>query len=375
MRKLRTRALAGLGALLILDLGGLAGCAKGPVLPQGIARAQEGERGQDAEQALTRWTEIAERCRRGDVQGLDVERKDDCGLAAYRRAQALEELGRFEEAQQAYRQVRERSRERERSGRAQLRAAALLLHKLGRREEAAALLLSTLREMPDELAGEDALNELVRLRRAAGEAEAEGLGRELDALAEELRKHESAGGFALYHAARFYEDKGRVADALSRYDELARRYPKGPLLDDALFAAAQLLRRERRPAEAALRLERLQAGHEGAVLVGHYHRPRLIESVLLLGQLYLDDLRQPERAIKTLERLLSWQPSSVLADDALVVMARAAGQRPGRSAAERRDEACGYLVRLLRDFPDSNQRRAVARLQSELGCPNAPGRS
>jgi tetratricopeptide (TPR) repeat protein len=374
MRRLRARALAA-GFLLA---GGLAGCAKGPVLPQGIARAQEGERGQDAEQALARWTELVERCRRGDVQGLDVKRKDDCGLAAYRRAQALEDLGRDEAAEQAFRQVRELSRDRERIGRAQLRAAALLQHKLGRRDEAAALLLATLRELPDELAGEDALNELVRLRRAAGDAEParkEGLGRELDTLAEALRKHESAGGFALYHAARFYEDKGQTADALGRYDELARRYPKGPLLDDALFAAAQLLRRERRPAEAAQRLERLQAGHQGAVLVGHYHQPRLIESVLLLGQLYLDDLRQPERAIKTLERLLSWQPTSVLADDALLVMARAAWQRPGRAVAERRDEACGYLVRLLRDFPDSNQRRAVARLQSELGCTPSPGRS
>lgn len=371
MRKLRAPSLA---AGLVLA-GGLAGCAPGPALPQGIARAQQGERGQDAEQALARWTELAERCRRGDTQGLDVDRKDDCGLAAYRRAQALEDLGRDEAAQQAYLEVRKLSRDRERFGRAQLRAAAILLHKLGRHDEGAALLLATLREMPDELAGEDALNELVRLRRADGDAATEGIGRELDALAEELRKHESAGGFALYHAARFYEDKGRIADALGRYDELARRYPKGPLLDDALFAAAQLLRREKRPAEAAQRLERLQAGHEGAVLVGHYHRPRLIESVLLLGQLYLDELRQPERAIKTLERLLRWQPSSVLADDALLVMARAAWQRPGRAAAERRDEACGYLVRLLRDFPDSNQRRAVARLQSELACPQSPGRS
>jgi tetratricopeptide (TPR) repeat protein len=363
MRRLSLVAAAGLVAGLV----GSTGCARGPRLPDTIQRAYEGEIGPEPERA---WQAIVERCRRGDTADLDP-RKDDCGLAYYRRALALEQEQRYEEALAAYREVRGHSRDRVRGARAQVRAAQVLL-KLGRKGEAGELLAATVREVPGEVPGEDALRALVRLRR---DEDAPTLGAELDGLAEVLRPYEGAGSYALFDAARFYQDKGRAAEALARYDELARRYPKGPLLDDALFAAALLLRQGGRSAEAAERLERLQQRHESAIVVGHYHRPRLIESVLLLGQVYLHDLRQPEAAIKVLQRLPAWQPASVLCDDALLVMAQAAVQRSGRPLGERRTEACGYLLRLLRDYPDSNQRRAAMRLQAEIGCVPAPGRS
>lgn len=361
---MRRLSLAAAGLVLV---AGAVGCARGPRLPDPIQKAYEGEIGPEPERA---WQVIIERCGRGDTADLDA-RKDDCGLAYYRRALALEQEQRDEEALAAYREVRGHSRDRVRGARAQVRAAGVLI-KLGRRGEAAELLAATVREFPGEVPGEDALQALVRLRR---DEDAPTLGAELDGLAEVLRPYEGAGSHALYDAARFYQDKGRAAEALARYDELARRYPKGPLLDDALFAAALLLRQGGRSAEAAEHLERLQHRHESAIVVGHYHRPRLIESVLLLGQVYLQDLHQPEAAIRVLQRLPAWQPASVLCDDALLLMAQAAAQRGGGTPSERRTEACGYLARLLRDYPDSNQRRAAARLQIELGCVPAPGRS
>src|SRR5262249_3690335 len=115
---------------------------------------------------------------------------------------------------------------------------------------------------PDEVPAEDALQLLVRLRQASDD---DGLLAELDQLAAQLQSHE-VSGFALLYAAQWAERHDQPAQAVARYDTLADRFPRGPLFDDALMAAARLLRKLSRGAEAAARLERLEKTFSSAII-------------------------------------------------------------------------------------------------------------
>lgn len=374
------------GALLNV-LGTLAasavwlGCMQTPPpLPTELAQAQQHE-GAPAV-AVKEYGELYERCQSGTATGL-VQQKDDCGTIAFRFAQSLEGAERYAEAAAVFVALPTLSRERVRIARAQVRAAELQADHLGGREQALTLCRQVIAEVPAEVPAEDALRLLVRLQTAdaprepplrpqgglRAELDAEsGLRAELDRLAAELRPHETIASFALLYGGQAAERRGRPTEALARYDEIWKRYPRGPLFDDALFTAAQLLRKLGRSSEAAERLARLTQAYTSTVFIGHYHKERLIEGMLLLGQVYLRELNRPAEAITTLQLLLGRQPSSRLADDALLLMAEAALRR--QPAA--RTQACGYLARLFRDYPDSNHQRAAQALQRDQQCP--PGR-
>ncbi len=356
------RGLAGLGLGLSFWL--FLACNHAPPLPDDLRRAQQAERAQTPELALSEYDSIVERCR----SGTRPEAKDPCGTAALRRGQVLEQLGRFAEAAGAYSETRQLSREPRTQARGLFRAASLLAGPLAQPQEAKALCREILGSWPGEVAAEDALKLYVELLQDQGDQQ---LAAELLRLADALRPHEGVGSFALYYAARGLERRNDPA-TLSAYDEIWRRYPRGPLFDDALMGAARWLRKQRRSAEAAERLERLEASFSKAIIVGHYNKLLLDEGAILLGEIYLHDLQQPERAITTLSRFLGRQRTSLLCDDALLLMAEAALRRHAAASPDDRRQACSYLDRLLREYPDGNRVRHAAERQEQLGCFAAP---
>jgi tetratricopeptide (TPR) repeat protein len=347
--------------LIAFALAG-AGCAKPPPLPADLVRAQQAEREPDPRQAIADYDAIVTGC----LKSPRSEPKDPCGTAALRRGQALEETGRNDEAAAAYLQVRSVSTDGRNIARALFRAASLYAGPLGQPAEALRLCREIVPCWPDEIAAEDALKLLVEL--LSDEKNVEILP-ELQRLSELLREHEGAGSFALLYLAQRLERAGQGAPALSAYDAIWQRFPHGPLFDDALMAAAQLLRKARRFVEAAERLERLQESFTRSIIVGHYNKLLLDEGAILLGQIYLEDLSQPERAIAALSGFLKRQKTSLLCDDALYLMAEAALRRHSAASPDDRSEACRYLVQLRKDYPDGNRVRRATELQGRLGCP------
>lgn len=340
-----------------------------PPLPTELAQAQQHE-GTPAV-AVQEYGELYKRCQSGTATGL-LQQKDDCGTVAFRFAQSLEHAERYAEAAAVFAALPTLSRDRIKIARAQVRAAELHADHLGEREQALAICRQVIAEVPAEVPAEDALRLLVRLQTADAPGEppldSEGaLRAELDRLAASLQPYETIASFALLYGGQAAERRGRPDEALARYDEIWKRYPRGPLLDDALFTAAQLLRKLGRSAEAAERLARLSRAYTSTAFIGHYHKERLIEGMLLLGQIYLRELNRPAEALTTLQLLLGRQPSSRLADDALLLMAEATLRRQPEGSA--RTQACGYLARLLRDYPDSNHQRSAQALQREQKCP------
>ncbi len=382
-----------------------------PPLPTVLAQAQQHE-GTPAV-AVQEYKELYARCQSGAASEL-VAAKDDCGTVAFRLGQSLERAENYSEAAQVFLSLGTLSHDRKKIARAKVRAALLQAEHLGDPADALRLCRQVIAEAPAEIAAEDALRLLVRLRtdqveprddraaaaepslqsaagappnsraaaptgsaagappsRRAAEPErgaAGELATELDQLAESLRPHETIASFAWFYGAQAAERRGQPAEAVRRYDEIWRRYPRGPLFDDSLVAAAQLLRRSGRSAEAAERLAALSKAYTSSLMIGHYHQERLIEGMFMLGEVYLRDLGRPQQAIETLMLLLTRQPDSRLGDDALLLMAQAALQLAPPSPAHR-GQACGYLARLLRDYPDSNQRRKAQALKQQQSCP------
>lgn len=361
-----------------------------PPLPSALVQAQQHEG--SPEVATRDYEALYQRCQSGSAAEL-MAAKDDCGTVAFRLGQSLERAERYAEAAQIFLSLRTLSQDRVKIARAQVRAALLQADHLGAPGEALQLCRQVIAAVPAEIPAEDALRLLVTLRTespaprrepaavlpaaAKGEgtssaprapAAAGELAAELDQLAETLRPHETIASFALLYGAQAAERREQPAEALRRYDEIWRRYPRGPLFDDALWMAAQLLQRLGRSAEAAERLSRLAQAYTSTVMIGHYHQERLIEGMFRLGELYLRELDRPQQALETLTQLLSRQPESRLADDALLLMAQAT-LRLGPLPAANRSKACAYLMRLLRDYPDSNRRRAALALHKEQGCP------
>lgn len=347
---------------LLVGIVLVGGCNHAPPLPDDLSRAQAAERSQDSPgSALADYESIVAECR----QKPRTAAKDPCGTAAFRLAQQLEQAGRLAEAATTFIEVRSLSTDGRTIARALVRAALLYADRLKQPAEALRLCREVIPRWPDEVPAEDALRLLVELETAADDP---GLIDELGRLADALHEHEVVGSFALYHRARLLVRRQQPAAALTAYDAIWQRFPRGPLFDDSLVEAAKLLRGLSRSAEAAQRIERLEASFQSSIIVGHYNKLLLDEGALLLGELYLHDLGQPERAIAALDRLLRRQKTSLLCDDALLLMAEAALRRHSPPTPDDTGDACGYLTRLLRDYPDGNRVRRATEKQAQLGC-------
>lgn len=347
--------------LFLSLLVGLCGCPKAPPLPADLTRAQQAEREPDPQAAWSEYEVIVEGCKKTPRP----EPKDPCGTAALRRAQSLEQLGRNAEAAAAFLEVRSLSKDGRTIARALFRAADLYAGPLAQPAQALALCREIIPRWPDEVPAEDALKLLVDLSTAAADP---GLLAELARLGETLREHEVVGSFALFYRAQLLEKQGQNQAALTDYDTVWQRFPRGPLFDDSIVGAAQLLRRQGRFAEAAERLEKLEATFTRSIIVGHYNKLLLDEGAILLGEIYLRDLNQPEKAISALSGLLKRQRTSLLCDDALLLMAEAALRKHTPSVPDDLTEACRYLARLRHDYPDGNRVRRATEMQARLGC-------
>lgn len=364
MRLSRSATRVRLLGLLVAWLA--AGCNHAPPLPDDLARAQAAERSQDPQDttALADYEAIVAGCR----QHPRSAPKDPCGTAALRRAQQLQLAGRSADAAAAFVEVRSLSTDGRTIARALVRAALLYADPLKQPAEALRLCREVIPRWPDEVPAEDALRLLVDLET---EARDPGLPDELGRLAEELRDHEVLGGFALFYRARLLARGGRPAEALAAYDNIWQRFPRGPLFDDSLMEAAKLLRGLHRGGEAAERLERLESSFQTSLIVGHYNKLLLDEGALLLGEIYLTELGQPDKAIAALDRLLRRQKTSLLCDDALLLMAEAALRRHSPPTPEDTGDACRFLARLRREYPDGNRVRRAAEMQAQLRCPES----
>ncbi|MBL8636055.1 MAG: tetratricopeptide repeat protein [Myxococcales bacterium] len=340
-----------------------ASCAKPPPMPPPLAVAQQAERAPDKSEAVREYQRILAMCKAGTAPA-SLRQKDDCGLAAFRLGQQLELLGQLPEAAQAYREVEALSRDVTKVARSLFRAAELYADRIAQPAVAIELCQHIIATHPAEVAAEDALRAMTRWRR-----DDDTLIPELDQIAKTHAAHVPLASFAWLLSAQRAEDKQQPGEAVRRYDELAKRYPKGPLIDDALVSAAKVLRSQKRYGEAAERLERLQRTFSSALLVGHYNLYLLAEGALLLGQIYLHDMRQPARAIPALLGFLKRQPTSRLADDALLLLAEAAHKRHSPPSPADKAEACRYLSQLYKQYPDTNQRRRADELTQSLACP------
>ncbi len=350
--------LAALAAPSVLAL--LAGCSGAP-LPTDLERAQQLEAGHrnDAE-ALAAWTAIRASCPRPDARP-----RDDCGLAATREAQLLEEMGRDREAVAAWEALPSRSGRADRAALGFARAAEITLEKLDDPAAAAALAWRCVETYPDEVPTKDALALALRVD---GERDPKGTMERLDALAKRFPKEEIADHlvFAAAGLARKLDDP---AGAVARYDDLALRYPHSGLADDANFRAAEIVR-ARGDARGALgRLQRILDTKRKALIVGSYNEILLDDSQLMAGQILRDDLHDRPAALKAFQKLVDDYPDSNLRDDALLEIAHTWLGAHTPPTDEDRAAACGAFDTLLQRFPDGNRARAAQKEQRDLSCP------
>lgn len=287
-------------------------------------------------------------------------------------AEGLERDGRHAEAAAAYARARARcggqvdrcatamlreARERERAGDA---TSALRLY------EAVAVRYPTAREAPR------AVRRAARLRLAAGDvAGARALlvrvvtlwpahGETTRALSMLVRSYDDADDLAgavvaldaleahpagpaiadnvLLERARLEVRLGRAEVAERTLQRLVEvhPYPAGAW-DDALWMLADLRVARGDPRAAIAALESLVAVQEDAAIVGSYNLAIFDDAELRIARLWLEDLRDPARAVRAAVRLRTRYPDSVLRDDAVVLEARAerARGRPERACALR----------------------------------------
>ncbi len=190
-----------------------------------------------------------------------------------------------------------------------------------------------------------ALGHLLRHDDTLGEAVA--LAR-LDALRPQVRGSELEERVA-YERARRLDALNDAPAARTAYLAVASQwpYPFGAFNDDALFRAAGLEETLGRPVEAVSLLERLLAQREVSSFLGSYERPRYLQAILRIAQIYERTLHDRWRAKAALQRLSSQFTTSTSRDDALWQEAKLWFEEAEATTA------CARLATLAHDFPDS----------------------
>lgn len=355
-------------------------CA-GPATPADIGAATRLEAGGETDaEALAAWTRIAEaRCparraaaarsdRTLDRAADETVRKDDCGVALLRRGQLLERLGRSGEAVEVYEAAAAEGAGPREAARA-LAEAARLREAQGDRgaiDLAIADCERAVSTYPGELGADDALERWLRLARRRGD-DLRALRDRLDALAVTQAQSDAVDNLLFAAGDLSDRDLHDARGAVVRWDELARRFPRSSLRDDALWRAAALLRQGGDPRGALVRLEGILATRRSAWITGSYNSVLLDDAQLLHGRILLDDLAAPREAARDFERLADDYTESVLRDDALFALAQA------REAQGDRAAACAALSRIEHDFPDGNRVRDANHRRAQLACPGRTG--
>jgi len=225
-----------------------------------------------------------------------------------------------------------------------LHEAAMLELRRGHDKPAYDLFWRVIVEHPDSTAADDALRVVVRDGRRRDARQLDGV---LAQLWQRHKETELGDNLLSYRAELAEKELGEPKAALDHWDQIATRYPKGPLFDDACWHAARLARAGGDPKGAISRLRKLLATKEEAFMVGSYHSVFLDDSQLEVGRILRDDLGDGRAALPEFARLGKDYEDSVLRDDALFELAvtQAALGDPGA--------ACATFASLRKKFADS----------------------
>jgi len=322
---------------------------RGAELPAAYAHARD-----DAERAYSAGQfEAAAKLWLAAAKAADAPR--DRNEARYRAAASYQRAGKLEDARELY--VKLAAGNSERAARAAFALADLqlaagdeaggyaALEAAARKYPSSGVANLALRRYFAELA-EHGGNEAVLAYIARAEPELD-----RSELAEQL----------LYERAQRLNAEGKDALARDAYLVVADRYPypHGAYWDDSLFHASECEQRLGNSARAVALLERMLAAREESHLSGSYERPRFAEAAYRVGELYRDQLKDPEAARLAFHTVYERFPSSTLRDDALWQEALLARQQGARAA-------CIPLGLLVRDLPDSRYAPCAAKLCPEL---------
>ena len=333
-------------------------CAAPRPLPD-LAEAERLHRAGDDDGALIAYRRAQESCQR---ERDPLRRRAACAEAYSGRAELLVDLGRIEQAIEAFDQAAGAlaAESPSAAARATLRSGQL---RLDRGDEVAAYqrLWAVVTTWPETAFAGDALKVLLRdgrtrnpdqlyqvlaqLNARIGSSE---IGDNLEWAMADLAEHEK-------------EDPGLARRHL---DRLVASHPKSGLVDDARWHGARLSRALGDPAGAAERLRALLATREvswgGA---GSYFSVWLDNAQLELGRVLRDELHQPAEALAAFEQLPGDYPASILVDDALWERAVTL-ERMGQGK-----RACAVLAELHQKHPDSRwELEEAPKKRAALAC-------
>lgn len=344
--------------LSLLPLLLLVGCPAVLSQPRGeehIAAMQQGEAAlthHRDEEAVTAFATAAR----------TAERRVDRDEAEFEEAQALERLGRYDEALVLLDRVGNREPNLRRTARAIYDAARIRLELLNQREPAMQGFERVVREHP-----EDGL-ENISIRRLVDDYEARG---DLDgaiALLDRLYGDVGstrAGDDLLRAKADLQLAKGDRAGARATLEKLVAEhpYPYGHSWDNALMKLAEMDLEDGNPRAAIERYETIVSVNEETNLVGSYTLPTMPEAQIRIARIYRDQLSDRDAASRAYDDVGERFPRSTLRDDAQyeagVMWLDAHETRRG----------CRYLSHVVADFEVGHARRqAIARMRTD--CPD-----
>ncbi len=338
------------GALAALCLLG-ASCA--PTYAPGYQDAfAAGLRAQNA----GRWEEAAAQFDKAAKLGERYKDRDEARLA---RAEALERLERWDEAEALYRKT-----EREAGGRYQGVRAAFALGRLvwERRgfEEGSKELLKAVRKYPSSgLVRHAIMRMLEHVEERDGHQAALAW---LTPIQKQLASTE-ANEAVTYEVGTLLARCDRKEESIKTLLSNARRYPypHGSLTDDGYYVASLFLDDVGRSREAIDVLEEMLRPQEEAHLGHSYRRPRFPAGALRIAVLYRDRFNDHAKARKAFWRVYDEYFDSRQTDDALFSLARM------EKADGREEESCRVLNLLKKKKPDSRYLKCLSYV-----CPSIP---
>jgi tetratricopeptide (TPR) repeat protein len=323
-------------------LAALAACGA-PKPPAELVAAQKAERAGDDARTLAAYETAVATCPRVVDK---AQRADACAQAYTGRAQTLERLGRDDDALAAWlAMAKDLGPAAPEDGARALHEAAVLELRRGHDKAAYDLFWRVIVEHGDSPAAEDALRVVVRDGRTRNAKELDGV---LAQLYDRRRDGELADNLLAYRADLAEHELAQPKGALEIWDQIAKRWPKGPFFDDACWNGARLARANGDPRGALARLYKLLATKEEAFMIGSYHSVFLDDAALEAGRILRDDLGDGKAALGEFERLEDPDfKDSILRDDALFETAVT------RAALGDQAAACATFATLRKKFPDS----------------------
>ncbi|MFO0547135.1 MAG: tetratricopeptide repeat protein [Polyangiaceae bacterium] len=314
-------------------------------------RAQNAGRYEEAEAAFKEAGEL----------GARYKDRDEARLAE---AEALEKLGKYEDAEALYRKIEMESDGRYHGVRAAFALGRLVWEQRGF-EEGSTELLRAVRKYPASGLVRHAIRRMLSFieDRDGSQAALDWL----KPIEEELRSTE-AGEAASYEYATLLARCDRKEDSLAELLALARRYPypKGSLTDDAYFVASLWQEDFGRYDDAIATLREMLTPQETAYAGASLDRPRWPMGQYRIAVLYRDRLNDPIRAKAEFWRVYEKHFDSRQTDDALWQIARL------ETAEHHDDETCRVMKILVKEKPDSRYVRCAHHLCADVPATDKP---